>query len=75
MQALEPRMALDRGPALSPRLQAFLDRRKGKTTPAHAETKLEARLARIQENREAKEENRPEKVLPLVQPGKEIRKP
>jgi hypothetical protein len=47
LQALEPRVRLDKGPALSPRLQALLDKKR---LPMNAiQTRLEKTLARAQE--------------------------
>jgi hypothetical protein len=49
LQALEPRINLERGPALSPRLQALLEKKSMR------QGRLEERLARIQEKKEPKE--------------------
>ncbi len=55
LQALEPRVNLEKGPALSPRLQKFLDKRvmaqKKATTNS---TKLGERLQKIQSSKLAK---------------------
>lgn len=46
LQALEPRVRLDKGPALSPRLQALLDKKRLTT---NMQTRLEKKLSRAQE--------------------------
>jgi hypothetical protein len=47
LQALEPRVRLDKGPALSPRLQSLLDKKR---LPMNTvQTRLEKTLARAQE--------------------------
>lgn len=51
LQALEPRVNLERGPALSPRLQALLEKKRRMDTG-----RLEERLARIQEKKEPQKE-------------------
>jgi hypothetical protein len=49
LQALEPRVRLDKGPALSPRLQALLDKKR---LPMNtAQTRLDKTLARAREAR------------------------
>ncbi len=49
LQALEPRARLDKGPALSPRLQTLLDKKR---LPMNAaQTRLEKKLAKAQETR------------------------
>ena len=55
LQALEPRVNLEKGPALSLRLQRFLDKRAGtqKTTDINS-TKLTERLQKIQSSRTVK---------------------
>lgn len=55
LQALEPRVNLDRGPALSPRLQTLLEKRNGEAADNKVKTdKLEARLSRLQDTRKEK---------------------
>ena len=61
LQALEPRVQLDRGPALSPRLLAMLERRSRLMQPQAAQNKLEERLNRIQQARESKKETTADK--------------
>lgn len=58
LQALEPRVKLDRGPALSPRLQALLERKRLGIMTTAAQGKLENRLSKIQETK------KPESVAP-----------
>jgi len=53
LQALEPRVSLDRGPALSPRLQTMLERRRLSLLSNTAQGKLEKVLAKAQEARKA----------------------
>lgn len=51
LQALEPRVRLDKGPALSPRLQTLLDKKR---LPMNtAQTRLDKTLSRAQEARKA----------------------
>jgi hypothetical protein len=49
LQALEPRVRLDKGPALSPRLQALLDKKR--LAMNTVQTRLEKTLSRAQEAR------------------------
>ncbi|MFH0918820.1 MAG: transposase [Fibrobacterota bacterium] len=50
LQALEPRVNLDRGPALSPRLLAMLEKRSNRAAmPTVAANRLENRLTKIRE--------------------------
>ncbi len=51
LQALEPRVRLDKGPALSPRLQTLLDKKR--LLMDTAQTRLEKKLAKAQEARKA----------------------
>ena len=46
LQALEPRVKLDKGPALSPRLQAMLEKKRQTNT---AQGRLEKKLSKAQE--------------------------
>jgi transposase-like protein len=55
MQALEPRVRLDQGPALSPRLQALLEGKSLKLRLGKVSGRLEDRLSRLQEKKEPKE--------------------
>lgn len=59
LQALEPRVRLDRGPALSPRLQALLEKRSSVIGTKKASGKLEERLARIQGGKEMRKSGSP----------------
>ena len=63
LQALEPRVILDKGPALSPRLQAMLEKKR-LTLPV--QSRLERTLSRAQEARkpETPKDQKPES-LPL----------
>lgn len=51
LQALEPRVRLDKGPALSPRLQALLEKKRLTLMTTTAQGKLENRLSKAQESR------------------------
>jgi hypothetical protein len=51
LQALEPRVNLDKGPALSPRLQAMLERKRLSLLTTTAQGKLENRLLKVQETK------------------------
>jgi hypothetical protein len=55
LQALEPRVRLDQGPALSPRLQALLEGKSLKLRLGKVSGRLEERLSRLQEKKEPKE--------------------
>src|SRR5512134_252916 len=46
LQALEPRVSLDKGPALSPRLQALLEKKR---LPDTAQGRLDKKLSKAQE--------------------------
>lgn len=50
LQALEPRVSLDKGPALSPRLQALLEKKR---LTLLAQGRLEKTLSRAQEARKS----------------------
>jgi hypothetical protein len=49
LQALEPRVKLEKGPALSPRLQALLEKKRLGIMTTAAQGKLESRLSKAQE--------------------------
>jgi len=51
LQALEPRVSLDKGPALSPRLQALLEKRRLTLLTTTAQGRLEKTLSKAQEAR------------------------
>ena len=51
LQALEPRVRLDKGPALSPRLQTMLDKKRVQLMSMNV--RLEKTLSRAQETRKA----------------------
>lgn len=53
LQALEPRVSLDKGPALSPRLQTMLDKRRLTLLTSAASGRLERTLSKAQEARKA----------------------
>lgn len=53
LQALEPRVSLDKGPALSPRLQAMLEKKRLTLLTSAAQGRLEKTLLRVQESRKA----------------------
>ena len=64
LQALEPRVNLNKGAALSPRLQAMLEKKSLKNVM----NRLEKKLSKVQETKKAetpppKDENLSEKVL------------
>jgi hypothetical protein len=50
LQALEPRVNLDKGPALSPRLQSMLEKQRLSLLATATHGKLENRLSKIQES-------------------------
>lgn len=49
LRALEPRVSLEKGPALSPRLQAMLEKKRLSILTTTAQGRLEKRLSRAQE--------------------------
>ena len=49
LQALEPRVSLDKGPALSPRLQAMLEKRRLTLLTSTVQGRLEKTLSKAQE--------------------------
>lgn len=53
LQALEPRVKLDQGPALSPRLQSLLEKKRLNLMTTAVQGKLENRLSKAQEARKA----------------------
>ncbi len=53
LQALEPRVSLDKGPALSPRLQAMLEKKRLTLLTSAAQGRLEKKLSRAQETGKA----------------------
>jgi hypothetical protein len=53
LQALEPRVRLEKGPALSPRLQAMLDKKRLTLVTSAAQGRLERTLSKVQEARKA----------------------
>lgn len=53
LQALEPRVSLDKGPALSPRLQALLEKKRLTLLSNTAQGRLEKTLSRAQEARKS----------------------
>ncbi len=59
LQALEPRVSLDRGPALSPRLQAMLEKKRIMLLTSTAQGRLERTLSKAQETRNAETPPKP----------------
>lgn len=55
LQALEPRVSLDRGPALSRRLQAMLEKKRLALLTSTAQGRLEKTLTKAQEARKAEQ--------------------
>lgn len=53
LQALEPRVSLDKGPALSPRLQAMLENKRLSFMTRSVQGRLEKTLSKAQETRKA----------------------
>ena len=53
LQALEPRISLDKGPALSPRLQAMLEKKHLSFMTRTVQGRLEKTLSKAQETRKA----------------------
>jgi hypothetical protein len=53
LQALEPRVSMDKGPALSPRLQAMLEKKRLTVLRNTVQGRLEKTLSKAQEARKA----------------------
>jgi len=53
LQALQPRVNLEKGPALSPRLQAMLEKKRLSLMSATAQGRLQKTLSKAQEARKA----------------------
>jgi hypothetical protein len=53
LQALEPRVRLEKGPALSPRLQAMLEKRRLTLLTSTPQNRLEKMLSKAQDARKA----------------------
>ena len=53
LQALEPRVSLEKGPALSRRLQAMLEKRRLQILTSTVQGRLEKTLSKVQEARKA----------------------
>jgi hypothetical protein len=53
LQALEPRVSLEKGPALSPRLQAMLEKKRLTLLTSAVQGRLEKTLSKAQEARKA----------------------
>jgi hypothetical protein len=61
LQALEPRVSLDRGPALSSRLQAMLERKRLTLLTSTVQGRLEKTLSKAQEAKKTEtKEQKPE---------------
>ena len=63
LQALEPRVSLERGPALSPRLQTMLEKKRLTLLTSTVQGRLEKKLSKAQE---AKAETPKEQILRKV---------
>lgn len=70
LQALEPRVRLEKGPALSPRLQTMLEKRRLTLLTSTAQGKLEKTLLKAQEARKTEASSKDQKS-----PGETLRKP
>ena len=64
LQALEPRVSLDKGPALSPRLQAMLEKKRVTVLTRTAQARLEKTLSKAQETRKAETPPAKDEKLP-----------
>ena len=58
LQALEPRVRMDQGPSLSPRLQALLEKKSLGLSLGKVSGRLEERLSRLQESKDKKDLSR-----------------
>lgn len=61
LQALEPRVSLDKGPALSPRLQTLLEKKRLTLLTSTAQGRLEKTLSKAQEARKAETPSKDQK--------------
>jgi hypothetical protein len=61
LQALEPRVRLDKGPALSPRLQKMLEKKRLTLLTSTAQGKLEKMLSKAQEARKTEASSKDQK--------------
>ncbi len=59
LQALESRVSLDKGPALSPRLQALLEKKRLTLLTSTVHNRLEKTLSKAQEARKAETPQKP----------------
>lgn len=70
LQALEPRVSLDKGPALSPRLQAMLEKKRLTLLTSTVQGRLDRTLSKAQEARgaETPKEQKPESLRKAEKP-------
>ena len=61
LQALEPRVRLEKGPALSPRLQAMLEKKRLTILTSTAQGKLEKMLSKAQDARKTEASSKDQK--------------
>ena len=61
LQALEPRVSLDKGPALSPRLQTLLEKKRLTPLTSTAQGRLEKTLSKAQEARKVETSSKDQK--------------
>lgn len=73
LQALEPRVSLDKGPALSPRLQAMLEKKRVQLMSRSVRDRLEKTLSKAQEARKA--EKTPSESKPTGDATRKAEKP
>lgn len=73
LQALEPRVSLEKGPALSPRLQTLLSKRRLSLMTGVAQKRLEKTLIKAQEANKTGPVKDPKLVLAEI--GKKAEKP
>lgn len=75
LQALEPRVRLEKGPALSPRLQRMLEKKRLSLLTSTAQSRLDKSLSKAQEARKAEKSSQAEVKQPTVEVLRKAEKP
>lgn len=74
LQALEPRVNLEKGPALSPRLQKMLERKRLSLMTSALQGRLEKSLIKAQEAKRAETPGSKDLKLPTSDPLRKVEK-
>jgi hypothetical protein len=61
LQALQPRVSLEKGPALSPKMQMLLEKRLGKVSLQSSQNRLNLRLQKMQKEKAAEKSSQESK--------------